>query len=132
MEEDYIKEERIVVISVILVLLGFKVLGIPCVNKYLFGVSCPGCGMTRALLSALRLDFKQAFYYHPMFPAVPFVGLMVIFRKRIPKWLFWTFAALLFAAYIFVYWYRLMYSDHEVVYIHLKEGLIFKFFSRII
>ncbi|MCL1790869.1 MAG: DUF2752 domain-containing protein [Peptococcaceae bacterium] len=34
------------------------------------GVPCPGCGMTRACLAFFRLDFAQAFLYHPLFPAV--------------------------------------------------------------
>lgn len=120
------KAERIVVICVALALIGLGVSNIPCVSRYLFGVSCPGCGMTRAFFSVLRLDFKQAFYYHPLFPAVPLVGLMVIFRKKIPKWLFWTLVVLTLAAYLFVFWYRLVYSDHVVVYVDLKEGLFFK------
>lgn len=32
-----------------------------CPFRFFFGISCPGCGMTRALLAALRLDFAAAF-----------------------------------------------------------------------
>lgn len=49
--------------------------GISCLYQHLFGVCCPGCGMTRALLAALRLDFKTAFSYHPMFWSVPLLYL---------------------------------------------------------
>lgn len=38
-----------------------------CPFKSLFGIDCPGCGMTRALIAALKLDFKTAFHYHPLF-----------------------------------------------------------------
>ena len=38
-----------------------------CPAKKLFGIDCPGCGLTRACLSALRLDFASAFEYHPLF-----------------------------------------------------------------
>ena len=41
-------------------------LKIPCPIKFLTGISCPGCGMSRACLSALCLDFEQAFSYHPL------------------------------------------------------------------
>lgn len=37
-----------------------------CPVQWLFGVPCPGCGMTRAHLALLRLDFAQAWYYHPL------------------------------------------------------------------
>lgn len=41
-----------------------------CPFLHIFGIPCPGCGMTRALISAVRLDFKEAFHYHPLFPIV--------------------------------------------------------------
>ena len=40
-----------------------------CPFRFFFGISCPGCGMTRALLAALRLDFAAAFSYHPSLPS---------------------------------------------------------------
>ena len=49
-----------------------------CPIKHIFGFSCAGCGMTRALLSALRLDFASAFYYHPLWFAVIPVFAMII------------------------------------------------------
>ncbi len=55
---------------------------VPCVVKQLTGLSCPGCGMSRALISALKLDFASAFYYHPLwvlvlptFAALVFCGI---------------------------------------------------------
>lgn len=38
-----------------------------CPIRTLFGVNCPGCGLTRAFLAALHLDFKRAFSLHPLF-----------------------------------------------------------------
>ena len=38
-----------------------------CPAKEIFGIDCPGCGLTRACLSALRFDLKAAFEYHPLF-----------------------------------------------------------------
>ena len=49
-----------------------------------FGMCCAGCGMTRACLSALRLDFAQAFEYHPLFfVAIPSV-LYLVNRSVLP------------------------------------------------
>lgn len=36
-----------------------------CFWKKIFGVSCPGCGGSRAVLSLLRLDFLSALYFSP-------------------------------------------------------------------
>lgn len=54
-------------------------LPISCVFLSLTGMKCPGCGMTRAVVSALRLDFKGAFGYHKMFWSLPF--LYIAFLK---------------------------------------------------
>ena len=57
-----------------------------CVFKRLSGFPCPGCGMTRALMSVLRLDFKTAFAMHPLWPVTPvFLGIIAAYtfdRKR--------------------------------------------------
>ncbi len=34
-------------------------------------IPCPGCGMTRAWISVLKLDFSAAFSYNAMFWSVP-------------------------------------------------------------
>ena len=56
--------------------LAFSVMkrtGIGCVFLHFLGIPCPGCGMTRALLALLRLDFAAAFAYHPLIFAMPYV-----------------------------------------------------------
>jgi len=35
-----------------------------CLFKNLFGISCPGCGLTRAFISILNLDFISAIKYN--------------------------------------------------------------------
>lgn len=39
---------------------------IPCPIKKITGLYCPGCGITRMLLSLLKLDFYKAFRYNPL------------------------------------------------------------------
>ena len=46
-------------------------LDVGCIFRLMTGIPCPGCGMTRAWLAALRLDFAAAFAYHPLFWVVP-------------------------------------------------------------
>jgi hypothetical protein len=36
-----------------------------CPFKALTGIPCPGCGMTRALLSLAKGDFQGAFHFNP-------------------------------------------------------------------
>ena len=35
------------------------------------GIPCPSCGMTRAFLYLAKLNFAEAFHYHPLFLLVP-------------------------------------------------------------
>ncbi|MCI8650646.1 MAG: DUF2752 domain-containing protein [Anaerotruncus sp.] len=48
-----------------------------CPILWTFGVSCPGCGMTRAVFALLRLDFVAAFRLHPLVYVLPFYLLAV-------------------------------------------------------
>jgi hypothetical protein len=41
-----------------------------CLFKNLTGLDCYGCGMTRAILSALHFHFESAFYYNKLFVIV--------------------------------------------------------------
>lgn len=59
-----------------LVILGagfFHLVGVGCPIKFVTGVSCPGCGMTRAWLEALQGNLDVALAYHPLFWSVPVV-----------------------------------------------------------
>ena len=73
-----------------------------CPIKRITGFPCPGCGMTRAHLSALRLDFKRAFYWHPLwFLAIPMLGVSIfrpggIFKSRRADNILWISLAVLF------------------------------------
>ena len=53
-----------------------------CPVKYLTGVPCPGCGLSRALAALLRLDFRAAFRFHPMIFVLPPVVLYALFGKK--------------------------------------------------
>src|SRR2546423_3733951 len=51
-----------------------------CVYRILFGVRCPGCGMTHAFCAVLHGHFISAFGYNPLvIIAFPFFS-MIVFR----------------------------------------------------
>ena len=100
-----------------------------CPFDYLLGISCPGCGMTRALFSILLLRFDRAFYYHP--------GIYLL----IPGFLLWaldyfhlfplkskTKKVLLsigITALILIYIIRLFFGS-DVVSVDIRSGLIYR------
>lgn len=54
-----------------------------CLLRLTTGIPCPGCGMTRALLSALRGDFAAALAFHPLWWTLPLLALL-LFRSVFP------------------------------------------------
>ncbi len=52
-----------------------------CPIKLIFDFSCPGCGFTRAMLCAFKLDFVNAFTLFPIWPLIALV--LVYFLVRI-------------------------------------------------
>jgi hypothetical protein len=56
----------------------FAVFVFGCPSRALFHIPCPGCGMTRAFVSAFRLDFQMAFLYHPLFPVFALIPIVLI------------------------------------------------------
>jgi hypothetical protein len=50
------------VIAALLALLPFPT----CVLRLALGIPCPACGLTRATLAAMRLDFGAAMRWHPL------------------------------------------------------------------
>ncbi len=55
-----------------------------CPIRQLAGIGCPLCGISRALLAAVRLDFSAAFRYHPLWPVLPsaLIAAALMERKR--------------------------------------------------
>lgn len=98
-----------------------------CPFQLFFGLSCPGCGMTRSFLSLLKLDFAHAFYYHPLFPVVILVALLWLlerfqikcFSERFKKWGLAIVVILFFGTYFVRF-----FTTPEVVYFHPEDGLL--------
>ncbi|WP_394966820.1 DUF2752 domain-containing protein [Candidatus Allofournierella merdipullorum] len=98
-------------------------LGMGCPIKAITGVSCAGCGMTRAWLEVLSGNWAAAFAYHPLFWTIPLGVLVFLFRRRLPRRLT---SALLWAAgiaFVAVYAVRLADPTDSVVVFAPEAGL---------
>ncbi len=114
------------ILAVVTLYAVFFVTGIGCPIKFITGISCAGCGMTRAYLSLLHLDFQEAFHYHPLF-WIPPIFLVILYKKNrmkpsIYKFLIYTIVGL----FCIVYMYRLISNDDTVVVFRPQEGIVFR------
>lgn len=118
-------KSNIKVIGLIISLYGlFHLLGIGCPIRFLTGVSCAGCGMTRAWISVCKLDFASAFHYHPLF-FLPLLWLMgYCLRNRMGAKTKNVLLGLTVMAFVVCYGIRMMYGDGDVVYFRPKEGIL--------
>ena len=104
----------------------FHIIGIGCPIKFLTGISCAGCGMTRACLALAKLDIRGALCFHPLVFVPPVYMVMFFLNKKtgkdVVKYIN-TFCIVLFLA---VYIVRLLNPLDTVVVFDIQNGLIFK------
>lgn len=79
-------KEKLLLTAIILGIIALLCLcDMPCPIQRLTGINCLGCGMTRAVFSAIRLDFIAAFNYHKMFWSLPILYLCFLKDGRLFK-----------------------------------------------
>lgn len=100
--------------------------GITCPIKWVTGISCAGCGMTRAWLALLRLDFAQAFYYHPLFWLPP-VAIVLIYLNSKKNIKFYKISMLLIIGLsAIVYLYRMLWGSDDIVVFRPGDGVLWR------
>ena len=127
------KDIILMLAAILVVCLLRTVFGLPCPIKYLTGISCPGCGMTRALWSLATLDLSAALHYHPVSPALPvFLILLILFKvknmKKATTVLLVVFALVMLGVYV----WRLIDGGSGVVVCDPQNGLIGRGIRRLI
>lgn len=104
---------------------------IGCPFRYLFGFSCAGCGMTRALWAIGDCDFALAFEMNPAIFLLPVAMIVYFLRKKIPEKVMTALCAVGVVIVVTMYFIRL-FSDNEVVYINFKTGLVYKIIQSLL
>ena len=107
-------KHALAVALLIIVPLLYELSGIGCPFRAIFGFPCPTCGVTRALICLVKLDFTGYMQWQPM--AVPLVfALWLCFHvdvlpvsRRAADFGFVTVGVLTFTLYI----YRLIWLDN--------------------
>lgn len=80
-----VKQKVLFTLAYISILLILRCFQLNCFFDSIFGIPCPGCGMTRAVSEAIRFNFHSAFQYHAMFWSIPFLFLYFLYDGHLFK-----------------------------------------------
>lgn len=131
---SHVKKDLVIgIIAVIALYMIIESFGITCPIKYVTGISCAGCGMSRAYLSLIRLDISGAFAYHPLFILPPLVVVVYFLKRRIPAVLYKAFMVFVVAAFLLVYLYRIIFLNDGIVVFEPQNNIVFRvirYFTR--
>lgn len=108
------------------------VIGVGCPVKFVTGISCPGCGMTRAAVSLLQLDFASAFYYHPLFLLVFVMAGLFLLRtfEKIGKKPYDNAIIGICIVFLAVWILRMIFGNGEIVSFHPENNIFFRFLRK--
>ena len=112
--------------AVVVLYVVLENLGITCPIKFFTGISCAGCGMSRAWLSVLRLDMAGAFRYHPLFLLPPVVLVVILLKSKINIKIYKIFMFTIVAAFVIVYMYRMIWGEGDIVVFKPEDSIIWR------
>lgn len=118
-------------LAVVFLYIVIESLGITCPIKFVTGISCAGCGMSRAWLSVLRLDLQKAFYFHPLFWVPPIFVLVFLFKKHINKKIYNILIFTFLSLYVIVYLYRLIMGNDNIVVFQPENNILFRIIRKL-
>ncbi len=97
-----------------------------CVYRNVFGIPCPGCGLTRALGLLIRGEAGRAFMLHPLFPLIILCLATILFRSRRPferlyrSRAFWIVSIFLLVS-LWIVRMILLFPHHEPMTFHHRS-----------
>lgn len=120
------KEITCALLAVTALYAAFAVLGIGCPIKFITGISCAGCGMTRAWAAVLKLHFADAFRFHPLWWTIPPALCIFLKRRHFRKKTLNISLFIFIAAFIIVYLYRMLAGGQDIVVFEPQKGLVWR------
>ncbi|MBR2066916.1 MAG: DUF2752 domain-containing protein [Solobacterium sp.] len=120
--KDYVN----LALTFICILFFFYLFDITCPIKYITGLSCAGCGMTRAYLSLFHFDIPKAISFHPLFPLPPIVLLIVFNKHKFSKKAYTLTLSFILILFLLTYFLRLANPDDAIVVFEPQHSLVYK------
>ena len=118
-----------VITSVAVVVVLYVILesfGVTCPIKYITGISCAGCGMSRAWIALLHFNIHDAFMYHPLFFLPPVVVIVMLLKSKINIKIYKIIIFTIIIMFAIVYICRLIWSGDDVVVFEPEKNILFR------
>lgn len=125
------KELICAVTAVVVLYTAMESIGITCPIKFITGISCAGCGMSRAWMAFLQLDIAKAFAYHPLFWLVPIAVIVLLCKSKINIKIYKIFMFTIAGAFVIVYLYRMFIGDGNVVVFEPQNNIVFRIIRKL-
>ena len=125
------KELICAVTAVVVLYTAMESIGITCPIKFITGISCAGCGMSRAWMAFLHLDIAKAFAYHPLFWLVPIAVIVLLCKSKINIKFYKIFMFTIAGAFVIVYLYRMFIGDGNVVVFEPQNNIVFRIIRKL-
>lgn len=119
------------VTAVVVLYVILESFGVTCPIKYITGISCAGCGMSRAWIALLHFNINEAFMYHPLFFLPPVVVIVMLLKSKINIKSYKIFMFTMAGAFVIVYLYRMFIGTGDIVVFEPQNNILFRIIRKL-
>ena len=119
------------VAAVVVLYVILESFGVTCPIKYITGISCAGCGMSRAWIALLHFNIYEAFMYHPLFFLPPVVVIVMLLKSKINIKFYKIFMFTIVGAFVIVYLYRMFIGTGDIVVFEPQNNILFRIIRKL-
>lgn len=133
-KDKFLKRNRdgfTAIISIVILYMFLENIGITCPIKFITGISCAGCGMSRAWISLLHFNIHDAFMYHPLFFLPPVVVIVMLLKSKINIKFYKIFMFTIVGAFVIVYLYRMFIGTGDIVVFEPQNNILFRIIRKL-
>ena len=112
--------------AVVVLYTAMESIGITCPIKFITGISCAGCGMSRAWIALMHFNIHEAFMYHPLFFLPPVVVIVMLLKSKINIKIYKIIIFTIIIMFAIVYICRLIWSGDDVVVFEPENNILFR------
>lgn len=119
------------VTAVVVLYVILESFGVTCPIKYITGISCAGCGMSRAWIALLHFNIHEAFMYHPLFFLPPVVVIFMLLKSKINIKFYKISMFTMAGAFVIVYLYRMFIGTGDIVVFEPQNNILFRIIRKL-